>query len=57
MVNTIFILDKNLKTYKVLTVNGKNSFFNDIYIQEIMIQVQRALNFLLILKIYQKVNM
>ena len=34
MVNTIFILDKNLKTYKVLTVNGKNSFFNDIYTRD-----------------------
>ena len=34
MVNTIFILDKNLKTYKVLTVNGKNSFFDDVYIHE-----------------------
>ena len=34
MVNTIFILDKNLKTYKVLTVNGKNSFFDDTYIRD-----------------------
>ena len=34
MVNTIFILDKNLKAYKVLTVNGKNSFFNDIYTRD-----------------------
>ena len=34
MVNTIFILDKNLKTYKVLTVNGKNSFFDDIYTRD-----------------------
>ena len=34
MVDTIFILDKNLKTYKVLTVNGKNSFFNDIYTRD-----------------------
>ena len=34
MVNTIFILDKNLKTYKVLTINGRNSFFDDIYIRD-----------------------
>ncbi len=34
MVNTVFILDKNLKTYKVLTVNGKNSFFDDIYTRD-----------------------
>ena len=34
IVNTIFILDKNLKTYKVLTVNGKNSFFDDTYIRD-----------------------
>ena len=34
MINTVFILDKNLKTYKVLTTNGKNSFFDDVYIHE-----------------------
>ena len=34
MINTIFILDKNLKTYKVLSVNGKNSFFDDIYTRD-----------------------
>ena len=31
MVKNIFILDKHLKTDKVLTVNGKNAFFDDIY--------------------------
>ena len=34
MVNTVFILDKNLKTYKVLTVNGKNSFFFFFYTRD-----------------------
>ena len=31
MVKNVFILDKHLKTDKVLTVNGKNAFFDDIY--------------------------
>ena len=31
MVKNVFILDEHLKTDKVLTVNGKNAFFDDIY--------------------------
>ena len=31
MVNNVFILDEHLKTDKVLTINGKNTFFDDIY--------------------------
>ena len=31
MVNNVFILDEHLKTDKVLTINGKNAFFDDIY--------------------------
>ena len=31
MVNNVFILDEHLKTDKVLTGNGKNAFFDDIY--------------------------
>ena len=31
MVNTIFIMDEHLKVAKVLTVNGQNTFFDDLY--------------------------
>lgn len=31
MVKNVFILDEHLKTDKVLTVNGKNAFFDDLY--------------------------
>ena len=31
MVSNLFVLDKNLRTKKALTVNGKNTFFSDIY--------------------------
>ena len=31
MVKNVFILDKHLKTSKVLTINGKNAFFDDLY--------------------------
>ncbi len=31
MVKNIFILNKHLKTTKVLTVNGQNTFFDDVY--------------------------
>lgn len=31
MTDTIFILDEHLKTKSVLTINGKNTFFNDTY--------------------------
>lgn len=31
MVSNIFILDKNLKTKSILSVNGTNSFFKDLY--------------------------
>ena len=31
MVNTIFILNESFKTTCVLTVNGKNTFFDDLY--------------------------
>ena len=31
MVKNIFILNKHLKTTKVLTINGQNTFFDDIY--------------------------
>ncbi len=31
MVNTIFILDQHYQVIKVLTVNGKNTFFDDLY--------------------------
>ena len=35
MVNNIFILDKYYKTKKILTVNGKNTFFNDLFTQDL----------------------
>ena len=31
MVSNIFVLDKNLRTKKALSVNGRNTFFSDIY--------------------------
>lgn len=31
MVNNIFILDKNLKTKLILSINGHNTFFKDLY--------------------------
>ena len=31
MVKNVFILDEHLKTSKVLTINGKNAFFDDLY--------------------------
>ena len=31
MVNTIFIMNEHLKVIKVLTVNGQNTFFDDLY--------------------------
>lgn len=31
MVKNVFILDEHLKTTKVLTINGENAFFDDIY--------------------------
>ena len=31
MVKNVFILDEHLKTNKVLTINGKNAFFDDLY--------------------------
>ena len=31
MVKNVFILDKHLKTSKILTINGKNAFFDDLY--------------------------
>ena len=31
MVSNIFVLDKNLKTKLILSVNGRNSFFKDLY--------------------------
>ena len=31
MVKNVFILNKHLKTTKVLTINGQNTFFDDIY--------------------------
>ena len=31
MVKSVFVLDEHLKTDKVLTINGKNAFFDDIY--------------------------
>lgn len=31
MVNTIFILDQHYQVIKILTVNGKNTFFDDLY--------------------------
>ena len=31
MVKNVFILDKHLKTSKVLTINGKNAIFDDLY--------------------------
>ena len=31
MVKTIFILDESFQTQKVLTINGKNTFFEDLY--------------------------
>lgn len=31
MVSNIFILDEHLKTSKVLTINGQNTFFDDLY--------------------------
>ena len=31
MVNTIFIMNEHLKVTKVLTVNGQNTFFDDLY--------------------------
>ena len=34
MVSNIFILDEHLKTQKVLTVNGRHTFFNDLYTQD-----------------------
>ena len=53
MVNTIFILDKNLKTYKVLTINGKNSFNVDNVLDMKLLYVSktRALHKLFIEKI------
>ena len=30
-VDTIFVLDENLKAMKVLTINGSNNFFDDTY--------------------------
>lgn len=35
MVNNIFILDEHLKVDKVLSVNGKNAFFDDAYILDL----------------------
>lgn len=35
MVNTIFILDEQFKTRQVLTINGKNTFFDDLYVLDI----------------------
>ena len=35
MVDTIFILDEDLKSSKILTINGKNTFFDDLYTQDL----------------------
>ena len=40
MVNTIFILDEYYKTQKVLTVNGANTFFDDLYTMDLSTGVE-----------------
>ena len=40
MVETIFILDEHYKTSKVLTVNGKNNFFDDCYSMDLSTGVE-----------------
>ena len=40
MVNTIFILDEYYKTQKVLSVNGANTFFDDLYMLDLSTGVE-----------------
>ena len=40
MVETIFILDEHLRTSKLLTVNGKNNFFDDCYSMDLSTGVE-----------------